>query len=239
MLDFTPLFTPCSHTNRERLNCWLTLKCCLVSCVLTFILLTSFSNGSWAAYSVGDLYQISREPAIVLALQLISQTSHASVVDKLINNQVHILFQDLSLLGHPNDDAMSIVNRMNGQQYTYIAQKHISAPPEALAALIVHESMHDDDQNSIAEEVAAWTEEARTWEEMTINFPELSKIQPGTYPLVDRLNALVLTLHQATEPATTQAPTDPDAPRVLNNTLETLIRSNPTYQGLPEHSPSY
>lgn len=213
----------------------------LTRLILAIVCLCNFiSPSAWAAYSVGDLYQISREPAIVLALQLLAQTSHAPVVDKLVNSQVHILFQDLSLLGHPNDDAMSIVNRMNGQQYTYIAQKHISAPPEALAAIIVHESMHDDDQNSIAEEVAAWTEEARTWEEMTINYPELTKIQAGTYPLVDRLNALVLTLQQSTEPATTQTPpTDPEQNRTLNNALETLIRSNPAYQGLPEHSPGY
>lgn len=213
----------------------------LIRLILALVCLCNlFCPKVWAAYSVGDLYQISREPAIVLALQLIAQTSHAPVVDKLVNNQVHILFQDLNLLGHPNDDAMSIVNRMNGQQYTYIAQKHISAPPEALAAIIVHESMHDDDQNSIAEEVSAWTEEARTWEEMTINYPELTKIQAGTYTLVDRLNALVLTLQQSTEPATTQAPpTDPTQNRTLNNALETLIRSNPTYQGLPEHSTGY
>jgi hypothetical protein len=85
--------------------------------------------------------------------------------------------------------------------------------------MIAHEAMHDDEFNSVNEEVAGWTFEARIWMEMKARNPQLSLIPPGVSPLVDRENKIEDQYRQGS--------------------LAAFVRGNPGYNGLPETSPGF
>ncbi|MFM7468444.1 MAG: hypothetical protein ACKO37_02955 [Vampirovibrionales bacterium] len=59
-------------------------------------------------------------------------------------------------------DALSWI-APEGKPYLFIAERHRHAPPQALAALIAHEALHDDLTNSVEEEIEGWTREATVW----------------------------------------------------------------------------
>jgi hypothetical protein len=117
-----------------------------------------------------------------------------------------------------NYDALSWMSN-RGEQVIFVNEKHRSAPPEALAALISHEAMHEDEFNSLNEEVQSWQFEAAVWMELKAKNPALAQIPEGVNALVDRENRL--------EEETRQG------------TLEKFVRSSPGYQGLPEDSPGF
>ena len=71
--------------------------------------------------------------------------------------------------------------------YIYINNKHTSSPAIALAALLSHEALHQDEYNSLAEETYAWTMEAAVWSELLELYPN-SDI--GLDSLVQRENTL-------------------------------------------------
>ena len=175
---------------------------------------------SWAV-DVGQLYNISREPAIVSALEELSNSPYSGAVDYLVSHDSKVVFKDLSAFGPQNaySDALTIITFPNMQQVVYIHEKHIGAPAQALACLVSHEAMHNDQINSLQEEIAAWDQEAVCWKSMLDKYPLLTNITLGQYALVDRLNQELEAKNAGT--------------------LNQNIRSNPVYQGLPEHSPGF
>jgi hypothetical protein len=148
---------------------------------------------------------------------VLEQTTAGKSVDDILSRQVRIVYKDMKLVGKQfrNDDALSWLME-DGSQLIFINQKHQYAPPQALAAIISHEIMHNDEQNSLSEEIHGWQRELKTWKEVSAMYPELKTIPVGSIPLVDRLNALAVLEKQ--------------------NKLTSTIREHPAYQGLPEHS---
>ena len=63
----------------------------------------------------------------------------------------------------------------------------MDAPKEALAALLSHEAIHQDKDNSINEETYCWTLEAAVWTNMC---DKNEKLQEIAHPLVDRENTI-------------------------------------------------
>lgn len=58
------------------------------------------------------------------------------------------------------------------QGYTFtLAKKHSTPPAIALAALLSHEAIHQDEYNSLSEETYAWTMEAAVWSELLELYP--------------------------------------------------------------------
>lgn len=167
-----------------------------------------------------DFYRSTRDVPILQALAHLSQSTARGSVDHIVNRQVRILFKDMRELGktYHNHDALTIITD-NNEQMIFINAKHATAPPQALAALISHEVLHADRENSMQEETTAWNREGQTWQEMLAKFPELKQIRPGTFSLVDRENAIVVLQTQ--------------------HRLHTEIQSNVAYQGLPAHSPGF
>ena len=98
---------------------------------------------------------------------------------------------------------------------------HKDAPKEALAAVLAHEAIHQDELNSLNEETYAWTLEAVVWAQMLENNPEVANV---SHPLVDREN-LINKLF------------------VKGNYTDEYIRksvvSNLGYQNLPSRSPGF
>jgi hypothetical protein len=56
--------------------------------------------------------------------------------------------------------------------FIYINPKHQTAPPAAIAALLSHEALHQDEYNSLSEETFAWTMEAVVWTDLADVYPE-------------------------------------------------------------------
>jgi hypothetical protein len=135
-----------------------------------------------------------------------------------------VMFKNLAELGaeYATFDALAWLSKdpvMEGAWVLFIAEKHRKAPVEALASLITHEALHADFQNSLCEEEHAWLAEVTAWKQFKAQNPTLHHIPKGWFALVDRLNTI----------ETAQA----------QQTLKTMIRSNPGYAGLQEGSPYF
>lgn len=177
-------------------------------------------NTAAAGYPMTDLLHCTRDQQILDALKLLAGTRGESSLQHVVQRPVRIFFKNLGELNKQvkDFDALSWLSS-NGQQVIFINIKHQNAPPAALAALIAHEAMHDDPQNSIQEETAAWQIEGLVWMELKERDPWLQTIPNGRSSLVDRLNRIESAYRQ--------------------NTLASLVRDNPGYHGLPETSPGF
>jgi hypothetical protein len=139
---------------------------------------------------------------------------------QIVHKPIRVVFKNMAEINKSlkNYDALSWMSN-RGEQVIFVNEKHRSAPPEALAALISHEAMHEDEFNSLHEEVESWKFEAAVWMELKAKNPALAQIPEGVNALVDRENRL--------EKETGQG------------TLEKFVRASPGYQGLPEVSPGF
>ncbi len=172
------------------------------------------------AYTIADYYRCTRDQPIIQAMEILERSPEKWVVKDMVESDTRVLFKNMQQLSqfYENDDALSVISN-DGHHIIYINMKHYNAPPQALAATLSHEIMHSDRFNSIHEEMTAWTQEAKTWQEMLQEYPQLQQIPRGEYPLVDRLNAIEILIKE--------------------HKLEDEIRNNPVYKGLPEHSPGF
>ena len=106
--------------------------------------------------------------------------------------------------------------------YIFINPKHQNAPPAALAALLSHEALHQDEYNSLAEEVYAWTMEASVWCELLKIYPESE--DENLHPLVNRENTLKKLFERG---------------NYTNQYIKKTVMSNPGYSSLPSTSPGF
>ena len=111
--------------------------------------------------------------------------------------------------------------KKKGKLYIYINPKHESAPPAALAALLSHEALHQDEYNSLSEETYAWTMEANVWSEMLKRYPESNNKESS---LVARENILKQLLEKGNG---------------TDKYIRKTVYSNPGYKNLPITSPGY
>lgn len=105
--------------------------------------------------------------------------------------------------------------------YIYINKKHQDAPKEALAALLAHEAIHQDELNSLNEETYAWTLEAAVWTQLSEDNPGILKI---SHPLVERENVIKKLFEKG---------------EYTNTYIRKFVISNKGYQNLPERSPGF
>lgn len=175
---------------------------------------------SQTRYSVTTLLHCTRDENIMKAFQLMTDGPGEPSLRRIVSKPVRVVFKDMRLLNKSlkNYDALSWMSNQ-GEQVIFVNDKHRQAPPEALAALIAHEAMHDDAENSLSEEVESWRFEAIVWMALKVKNPELNTLAEGSNPLVDRENRLEKELKAGT--------------------LETFVRSSPGYKGLPESSPGF
>ena len=136
--------------------------------------------------------KVSNEQIFHVALYMLKDTSgefsrKAILGYNLTQYPVKIQFKDLSEIdpAYATFDAVGWKNR--GKLYIYINPKHEYAPPGALAALLAHEALHQDEYNSLSEETYAWTMEAVVWTEILKRYPESNDLESS---LVTRENIL-------------------------------------------------
>jgi hypothetical protein len=139
---------------------------------------------------------------------------------RIVTKPMRVIFKDMSTLHKQlkNYDALSWISHQ-GEQIIFVNEKHRNAPPEALAALISHEAMHEDEYNSLQEEMQSWRHEAQVWMALKAKNPALAKIPAGASPLVDRENRI--------------------EEESRKGTLDQFVQSSPAYKGLPATSPGY
>ena len=133
---------------------------------------------------------------ISAALNELESINATDVFNRLNTHKVRIMFYDLSLMdySYANDYAVSSTDD-NGNNYILINEKFQSAPKEAIASLIAHESVHVLPQATLDEEVRATTKEAQTWLQLRNRVSD----NASSNGLVKRENKLALMYQTSTK----------------------------------------
>ena len=153
--------------------------------------------------SISDEYKnVSKEQIFHVALDMMKDTSGEFSRKALLGHNVtqypvKVMFKDLSEINEAYASYDAIGWKKKGKLYVYINPKHEYAPPGALAALLAHEALHQDEYNSLSEETYAWTMEAIVWTEILKRFPESNNLESA---LVTRENVLKQLLEKARIP---------------------------------------
>lgn len=141
--------------------------------------------------------------------------------NNLSQKPVKISFKDLGTI-NPEYATFDALGWKKGKNlFIFINPKHEDAPPGALAALLAHEALHQDEYNSIAEETYAWTMEASVWCEILETFPESEQ---NVHPLVVRENTLKKLFEKG---------------NYSNKYIKKTVQANKGYRNLPATSPGF
>jgi hypothetical protein len=170
--------------------------------------------------------KIASDEVILVALDMMKNTlgdfSRRAIMGyNLTEKPVKVEFKDLSSINaeYANFDALGW--KKKNILYIYINPRHTDAPPAALAALLSHEALHQDEYNSLAEETYAWTMEAAVWCEMLEIYPEQNDRQ---HPLLQRENTLKQLFIKG---------------GYTNKYIKKTVYANKGYQNLPQTSPGF
>ncbi len=176
---------------------------------------------------IKPLYKdVSEDHIFHVALDMLKDTNgefsrRAILGNNLSQKPVRIMFKDLSTIRPDYADFDALGWKKGGRLYIFINPKHKDAPPGAIAALLSHEALHQDEYNSIAEETYAWTMEASVWCEILDVYPESDET---LHPLVNRENTLKKLFEKG---------------NYSNKYIKKTVRSNEGYKGLPATSPGF
>ena len=194
----------------------------LTALVLAFGMLSLPYDSAYSQnkYTLGTLLHSTHDEAILQAFDLMQNNRAEGALDIIVKRRTRVFFKNLREISKQvkNYDALSWISPQ-GEWVIFVNKKHKNAPPEALAAVIAHEAIHNDPQNSLKEEIVAWHHEARVWQDFKKQNPELATLDPENYPLVERLNTIEAAYS--------------------NGTLTELVSENQGYTNLPESSPGF
>ena len=170
--------------------------------------------------------KVTKEENVAVYLDMMKDTnadfSRSAILGyNLTEKPVKIMFKDLSTINEQYASFDALGWKKGSRLYIYINNCHYDAPPAALAALLAHEALHQDEYNSLAEETYAWTMEAAVWCEMCELYPEETKV---SHPLATRENTLKRLFIKG---------------RYSNKYIKKSVHSNAGYKDLPQTSPGF
>ena len=170
--------------------------------------------------------KITKEDRIIEALELLKNTvgkfSYDAILQKnLTHKPMVIKFKELSEINPQYASFDALGWRQAGKLNIYINAKHADAPAAALAAILAHEALHQDEFDSLNEETYAWTMEASVWTQLCDQQPNVSKIN---HPLVTRENMLKQLFEKG---------------NYSSKYIKKSVFSNPSYSKLPVRSPGF
>lgn len=177
--------------------------------------------------SISEEYaKVSSQQLFHVALDMMKDTdaefSRKAILGyNLTQKPIKIEFKDLAELNEAYKTYDAVGWKKKGKLYIYINPKHEYAPPGALAALLAHEALHQDEYNSLSEETYAWTMEANVWCEMLKRFPESNNLESS---LVMRENILKQLLEKG---------------HYTNKYIKKTVYANEGYRNLPLTSPGF
>ncbi len=170
--------------------------------------------------------KVTKDEKIMEALELMKGgladfSRRAILGNNLSGEPMMVDFDDLSKFGqaYANFDALGW--KKKERLYIYINKKHQDAPAEALAAVLSHEALHQDDFNSLNEETYAWTLEAAVWTQLSEKNP---KYNDSMHPLVVRENTLKKLFIKG---------------NYTSKYIRKTVFANPGYSNLPSRSPGF
>lgn len=179
---------------------------------------------------VVDYSQVTQDKLLMEALDCMTGTTgnfskKAILGNNLSRKPIKVLFKNLSKISpaYTSFDALGWKDN-DGQLLIYVNEKHRNAPPEAIACLLCHEALHQDEYSSINEETYCWGLEACEWIELTNKQPKLKKIDDNIYPLVRRMNLLEKMYEDS---------------NYTTKEIRKSVSTNPGYKDLPEKSPGF
>ena len=169
---------------------------------------------------------VTNEQIFHVALDMLKDTSgdfsrKAILGYNITQYPVKIQFKDLSEINESYSSFDAIGWKKRGKLYIFINPKHEYAPPGALAALLAHEAIHQDEYNSLSEETYAWTLEATVWNEILKKYPESNNLESA---LVTRENILKQLLEKG---------------NYTNKYIKKTVFANQGYKNLPLTSPGF
>ncbi len=169
---------------------------------------------------------VGKDEVFYVALDMLKDTEgmfsrNAILGNNLSQRPVRIEFRDLGEINQEYATFDALGWKKGKKLYIFINKKHKTAPAGAIAALLAHEALHQDEYNSLAEETYAWTMEAFVWNDILKIYPESNQEQ---YPLVKRENTLKKLLEKG---------------NYTNKYIKKAVLSNTGYKNLPSYSPGF
>ena len=169
---------------------------------------------------------VGKDEVFYVALDMLKDTEgmfsrNAILGNNLSGKPVRIEFRNLSEINAEYATFDALGWKKSKKLYIYINTKHKNAPAGAIAALLAHEALHQDEYNSLAEETYAWTMEAAVWSELLEIYPEQNDRQ---HPLLQREN----TLRQLFKKG-----------GYTDRYIRKTVYANKGYQNLPQTSPGF
>ena len=169
---------------------------------------------------------VGKDEVFYVALDMLKGTlgdfsRRAILGNNLTKKPIKVQFRDLGKINtdYANYDALGW--KRGRRLYIYVNQKHSNSPAIALAALLSHEALHQDEFNSLAEETYAWTMEAAVWTELVDIYPDY---ELGLDSLVQRENTLKKLFKRG---------------NCTDKYIKKTVYANSGYQNLPESSPGF
>ena len=183
-------------------------------------------NAAYIANIKEDYKIVGKNEVFYVALDMLKGTNgefsrRAILGSNLTQKPVKVEFKDLSTINKNYASYDALGWKKGSRLYIYINQKHSEAPAIALAALLSHEALHQDEYNSLSEETYAWTMEAAVWCELLGLYPDY---QLDLQPLVQRENTLKKLFEKGD---------------YTDKYIKKTVYSNAGYQNLPESSPGF
>ena len=172
------------------------------------------SNIAFAA----DFTANTKQPVLTAALNKLEAMNNTKVINVIkgqnsTNKPIKVMFRNLEVMGYGTCEAVT-AKTADGSLVILISANYKTAPVEAVACLIAHESVHHENTMTYEEEVRAWSTEVQTWLTFTNNNPSL---KTADSKLVKRLNYLSKLYTKDGNKMTT---------------IEGLIANNPAYSSL-------
>lgn len=169
---------------------------------------------------------VGKEEVFYVALDMLKDTEglfsrNAILGNNLSQKVMRIEFRDLGQINQNYASFDALGWKRGKNLYIYINKKHKTAPAGAIAALLSHEALHQDEYNSLAEETYAWTMEAIVWDQILKIYPESNQ---DFSPLVTRENTLKKLLEKGD---------------YTNKYIKKAVLSNSGYKDLPSYSPGF
>lgn len=177
--------------------------------------------------TIKDEYKCaSKSEVFYVALDMLKGTNgdfsrKAVLGNNLTQKPIKIEFKNLGQINSNYASYDALGWKRGKSLYIYISDKHTNSPAIALAALLSHEALHQDEYNSLSEETYAWTMEAAVWCELLELYPDYDISLDS---LVQRENTLKKIFERG------------------NNTsryVKKTVYSNEAYKNLPETSPGF
>lgn len=174
----------------------------------------------------GDYSSSAKDEVFYVALDMLKGTCgefsrNAVLGNNLTQKPIKIEFKDLGTINKNYSDYDALGWKRGKSLYIYISQKHSTSPAIAIAALLAHEAVHQDEYNSLSEETYAWTMEAAAWTELTELHPDY---ELNLDSLVQRENTLKRLFERGNH---------------SDKYIKKTVYAHKGYQNLPEISPGF